>query len=183
MNQPNASGKKAKIERMAVVCVGALFAVLLVRTLVTREQAPPPVTRATAEPRAPDLRLCPSSASTRWERETDRGSVREDETADSVRCVLPPNPFVLSESLRREIRGAGHRARAPSHEPPAKRRIEVKLEGIVTDHSSGERIALIDGVLLRVGDHDRGFTVVEIEPSRVVLDGGGERRVLVLEKP
>lgn len=165
---------------IAVVCTGTLFTILLVKTLLTGEKNPGHAAPAAARPLPTDPaeRTEPAGA-TRGEQEAPVLH-REASVGDSAECLVPPNPFTLSAALRADLTGTKRpsKSSAKRHTP---KRITFKLRGIVTDHSNGERIALVDDRLLRVGDLHKGFTLVEIDAQSAVLVCGQERRVLKVE--
>jgi len=178
---PRANPKKARIEKAAAVCMGILFVGLLVRTLAARDDAPGRPAQASARPRVStgiEIPRIPDGES--WIDAAVSPADPRIGAADSAECVPPPDPFVPSARLRQDVTGVRPKPAAAAGASVA--RIRFKLKGIVADHSNGERIALVDDRLLRVGDRHRGFTVLEIDAVSVTLDDGRERRVLRVEE-
>jgi hypothetical protein len=177
--------RKAQITKIATVCLGALFVVLLVKTIAGKGKATAPPRRAAAEPRVTEEVGVPIS-SPRAETKTripDGDPTHQiiPSLPDSAGVVPPPNPFRMTPRLKEELTGI-RQTRKPSATPPQKPRIKFKLQGIVADLKNGEHVALIDDELLRIGDLHRGYTVLEITRAQVILDDGEDRRVLQLEE-
>ena len=174
------SAKKAKIQRIATIGLGVLFTVLFVRMIAARDDRPAPPTQAAARVRDSGGREVRPPADGEWASQ-DPPVVRwEPRLADTLECAVPPDPFRVSARLRAELTGIKQKAPNSTHTQSSKKRIEIKLKGIVADHTNGEHIALVDDELLRMGDDYRGFVVVDIDPRSVTLDNGEERRVLLL---
>lgn len=179
--ESNLKGKKSRIEKIAVACTGTVFAVLLAKTLLTDEKNPGHAARASAQPRPADRVEQTEPAKETWEDEDVPVFDREATMGDSAVCLVPPNPFRPSAALKADLTGVKQPSRS-SAERRIPKRITIKLKGIVTDHSNGERIALVDDRLLRLGDQHKGFTLVEIHTQSAVLVSDQERRVLKVEK-
>jgi hypothetical protein len=75
----------------------------------------------------------------------------------------------------------------PAAEPaPAAPAPAVEAEPVVASilYSTGRRLAVIDGRIVRPGDRAGGATVVDILPKAVILErGDGDRRILELQAP
>ena len=173
--------KRDRIAKIAVVCAGIVFAILLAKTLLTGEKNPGHAAPAAARarPSNPVERTAPAQPPQGEQEATVPGG--KPSAADSAECLIPPNPFKPSAALRADLTGVKRPSKAPAkHRAP--KRITIKLKGIVTDHTNGERIALLDDRLLRVGDEHKGFTLLEIGVESVVLASDQERRVLKVEK-
>lgn len=95
--------------------------------------------------------------------------------------ALPPGVRLLTEpsgpaegeagpSIEKEL------AKAAVPEPPAR-----KLDGILV--GPRDRVAIIDGILVRPGDSLEGERVVDIQRDRVVLARDGRERTLRLPPP
>jgi len=175
--------RKAKIQKIAAVCLGGLFVVLFVKTIVIKDKVPAPPRQAAARVRdtaAPEVR--PAADNVEWTPQNSPVVRRVPTEADTLGVIVPPNPFEVSVRLRNELTGVKPKAKVSKPSPVRKKRIEVKLKGIVADHSSGERLALIDNQLLRTGDSYKGLTVVEIGPQSITVLDGEERRTITLEE-
>jgi hypothetical protein len=110
-------------------------------------------------------------------------------------AVLPPspgdpsrNPFALPPGVRLLTEPSGtaggeagpsiekELAKAAVPEPPAR-----QLSGILV--GPGDRVAIIDGTLVRAGDNLDGERVIDIQRDRVVLAQDGRERTLRLPPP
>jgi len=174
------SAKKAKIQRIAAVCLGVLFTVLFVRMIAGGDDGPAPPTRAAARGRESGGLPVSAPADGKWASQNSPTSRWEPRLADTLECTVPPDPFSVPARLREELTGIKRKAPKSTRTQTSKKRIEIKLKGIVADHTNGEHIALVEDELLRTGDDYRGFIVVDIDPTSVTLDNGEERRVLLL---
>ncbi len=179
-NKPDPT--KAKIQKVATICLGLLFVVLLIKTLAGKDDVSGPVTRAAAKSGATRTAQASPPVDEENREPVIRLARHSGHSPDSAECAPPPNPFQMSTRLKEDITGVRRTTGKASSSAPKQWTIRFKLRGIVADLTNGEHVALIDDELLQIGDEHRAYTVLDITRTEVVLDNGRDRQVLRLEE-